>query len=467
MRFIYVALILLFSFTTLRSEIFKVVGPSLPLTAVVGEDLILPCSLQPNISAVGMTVEWLRLDQADSTVHLYTDHEDISKEQAVSYKGRTALFKEELLKGNTSLKLSDIQIYDEGTYKCLVKSENWFDDVTLDILAEATGSDPVITVEELEVSGGIGLVCESKGWNPEPEVEWLDSEGATLNAEVTQTHRDSGGFSVKHRVTVYNSHSNRFYCRVKQRHYMKGTEVIISDKNFRRWQTSVIFNFLFASIILIGMTGAVSLVYYKRRGRKRKIHTEIERNRAYTVDVTMDIETAHPYLNLSDGGKQVIYGKKREDYCDGECSFDDFVFVLGNEGFEKAFYFEVQVRGKTHWTLGVAKKTVRKKGEIILKPEFGFWTVSKKNNVYSPRASIFLRHKPKKVGVFVRYDEGVVSFYDVDAKSKIYSYTDQSFSEKLYPIFSPDFKRGGKNAAPLIITPVHNTHPHQTDTAGL
>uniref|UniRef100_A0A3B4DR71 Butyrophilin subfamily 1 member A1-like n=1 Tax=Pygocentrus nattereri TaxID=42514 RepID=A0A3B4DR71_PYGNA len=374
--------------------IFKVVGPSLPLTAVVGEDLILPCSLQPNISAVGMTVEWLRLDQADSTVHLYTDHEDISKEQAVSYKGRTALFKEELLKGNTSLKLSDIQIYDEGTYKCLVKSENWFDDVTLDILAE--GSDPVITVEELEVSGGIGLVCESKGWNPEPEVEWLDSEGATLNAEVTQTHRDSGGFSVKHRVTVYNSHSNRFY-----------------------------------------------------------------------LDVTMDIETAHPYLNLSDGGKQVIYGKKREDYCDGECSFDDFVFVLGNEGFEKAFYFEVQVRGKTHWTLGVAKKTVRKKGEIILKPEFGFWTVSKKNNVYSPRASIFLRHKPKKVGVFVRYDEGVVSFYDVDAKSKIYSYTDQSFSEKLYPIFSPDFKRGGKNAAPLIITPVHNTHPHQTDTAGL
>uniref|UniRef100_A0AAR2J061 B30.2/SPRY domain-containing protein n=1 Tax=Pygocentrus nattereri TaxID=42514 RepID=A0AAR2J061_PYGNA len=306
-------------------------------------DLILPCSLQPNISAVGMTVEWLRLDQADSTVHLYTDHEDISKEQAVSYKGRTALFKEELLKGNTSLKLSDIQIYDEGTYKCLVKSEN-----CTHTLGVSEHTCPEWWAAQFAAPGEqLGVRCLAKG---------------------------------------------------------------------------------------------------------------------HLMDVTMDIETAHPYLNLSDGGKQVIYGKKREDYCDGECSFDDFVFVLGNEGFEKAFYFEVQVRGKTHWTLGVAKKTVRKKGEIILKPEFGFWTVSKKNNVYSPRASIFLRHKPKKVGVFVRYDEGVVSFYDVDAKSKIYSYTDQSFSEKLYPIFSPDFKRGGKNAAPLIITPVHNTHPHQTDT---
>ncbi|KAL6490758.1 hypothetical protein MHYP_G00011030 [Metynnis hypsauchen] len=467
MRFIYVALILHFSFTTLRSEDFKVVGPSLPLIAVVGEDFILPCSLQPNISAVGMRVEWLRLDQADSIVHLYTDHEDKSEEQAVSYRGRTALFKEELLKGNISLKLSDIQIYDEGTYKCLVKSETWFDDVILDIVAEATGSDPVITVEDLDVSGGIGLVCESKGWNPEPEVEWLDSEGATLNAEVTQTHRDSEGFSVKHRVIVYNSHSNRFYCRVKQRHNMKGAEVIISDKIIRRGQTSVIFNFLFASIILIGITGAVALVYYKRRGRKRRIHKAIERNRACTVDVTMDITTAHPYLNLSDDGKEVKYGNKRVDYCDGPSNFDDCVFILGNEGFKRQFYFEVQVRGKTDWTVGVARERITKKGEIILKPKFGFWTVSKKNKVYSPRVSLSLKHKPKKVGVFVCYDEGTVSFYDVDAKSQIYSYTDQSFSEKLYPIFSPGFKREGKNAAPLIITPVHNTHPHQTDTARL
>ena len=71
---------------------------------------------------------------------------------------------------------------------------------------------------------------KSKVWNPEPEVEWLDSEGATLNAEATQTHRDSEGFSVKRRVIVYNSDSNRFYCRVKQRHHMKEKEVVITGK---------------------------------------------------------------------------------------------------------------------------------------------------------------------------------------------------------------------------------------------
>ncbi|MCI4377225.1 hypothetical protein PGIGA_G00201160 [Pangasianodon gigas] len=65
-------------------------------------------------------------------------------------------------------------------------------------------------MESYDNSGGINLVCESRGWNPEPEVLWLDREGATLPAEDTQTHRDTEGFSVKRRITVYDySDSNR------------------------------------------------------------------------------------------------------------------------------------------------------------------------------------------------------------------------------------------------------------------
>ncbi|XP_034159901.2 tripartite motif-containing protein 6 isoform X2 [Pangasianodon hypophthalmus] len=63
------------------------------------------------------------------------------------------------------------------------------------------------------------------------------------------------------------------------------------------------------------------------------------------------------------------------------------------------------------------------------------------------------KQAPQKVGVFVDYEEGLISFYDADAKSLIYSFAGQNFTEKLYPYFSPCLSDEGKNSAPLIITP--------------
>ena len=46
-----------------------------------------------------------------------------------------------------------------------------------------------------------------------------------------------------------------------------------------------------------------------------------------------------------------------------------------------------------------------------------------------------------------------VSFYNIDARIHIYTFND-SFSESIYPFFSPCSNRCGKNDAPLTITPV-------------
>ncbi|XDV33749.1 hypothetical protein PO909_004043 [Leuciscus waleckii] len=74
-----------------------------------------------------------------------------------------------------------------------------------------------------------------------------------------------------------------------------------------------------------------------------------------------------------------------------------------------------------------------------------------------PPVSLCVRVKPQRVGVFVDYEEGLLSFYDVESSSHLYSFTDQSFTGKLYPYFSPCRNDGGKNSTPLIITPVkHN-----------
>ncbi|XP_048059539.1 E3 ubiquitin-protein ligase TRIM39-like isoform X5 [Megalobrama amblycephala] len=194
--------------------------------------------------------------------------------------------------------------------------------------------------------------------------------------------------------------------------------------------------------------------------QEKLTQTDLKRMQQYEVDVTLDPDTAHPNLILSDDGKQVRCGDKRQKLPDNPERFDRYSNVLGKEGFSSGrFYFEVQVKEKTDWTLGVASEFIDRKGEITLRPSDGFWTVVLRNgNEYEAFAdslvSLCLRVKPQWVGVFVDYEEGLVSFYDVASSSYIYSFTGQSFTGKLYPFFSPELNYGGKNSTPLIITPV-------------
>ncbi|XP_016313638.1 pyrin-like isoform X1 [Sinocyclocheilus anshuiensis] len=190
------------------------------------------------------------------------------------------------------------------------------------------------------------------------------------------------------------------------------------------------------------------------------VSTELKVMQQYAVDVTLDPDTAQPKLILSDDGKQVRDGDIRQKLPDKPERFDTCVDVLGKEGFSSGrFYFEVQVKGKTDWTLGVARESINRKGEITLRPSDGCWTVwLRTGDEYKacddPPVSLSPRVKPRQVGVFVDYEEGLVCFYDVESSSHIYSFTAQSFTEKLYPFFGPCPNEGGKNSSPLIITPV-------------
>ncbi|XP_047669604.1 butyrophilin subfamily 1 member A1-like isoform X17 [Tachysurus fulvidraco] len=505
-KMLWCVTLILVSFITSQSESLQVIGPEEPLVAVAGEDLVLPCFIKPNTSAVDMTVEWFKLYVKDSLVHLYRDHEERNEAQAQSYRGRTSLYKEELQKGNTSLKLSDLRVSDEGEYKCLVEDKSWFDDITVKVIVEAQGSHPVIMMESFDNSGGINLVCESRGWNPEPDVLWLDREGVTLTAEDTQIHRDTEGFNVKRRISVYDySDSNRFYCRLHQHHHMMETEIIINSKVFGAWKWIVGIS-VSACLIAVGLI--VTAVFYHKKVMKKekeykerqiqrledvmknkenterqiqmledvmkteKENTELQRlsveyellkKKKYAVDVTLDPDTADPYLILSADGKEVTCGDEQDIFRYPTWLFNYYLCVLGNQSFSTGrFYYEVQVRGKTDWRLGVVRENINRKGRITLKPQDGFWTVGLRNeNQYKacagPSVPLTLREKVEVVGVFVDYEEGLVSFYDVKSRSHIYSFTGQTFTEKLYPYFSPCDNDGGKNSAPLIISPVFKT----------
>ncbi|XP_026014226.1 E3 ubiquitin-protein ligase TRIM21-like [Astatotilapia calliptera] len=197
--------------------------------------------------------------------------------------------------------------------------------------------------------------------------------------------------------------------------------------------------------------------------KKKLFEAELQRVQQHEVDVTLDPDTAHPKLILSDDGKQVYHSDVKKNLPDNPERFSHCVCVLGEQSFSSGrFYFEVQVKGKTEWNLGVATESINRKGQITLRPQDGFWTVRLRNgNEYEACADspvdLCLHPGPEKVGVFVDYEEGLVSFYDVGAAALIYSFTGCSFTHKLHPYFSPSLNYGGKNSAPLIICPVNQT----------
>ncbi|XP_053192398.1 E3 ubiquitin-protein ligase TRIM21-like isoform X1 [Scomber japonicus] len=196
---------------------------------------------------------------------------------------------------------------------------------------------------------------------------------------------------------------------------------------------------------------------------KKLFDAELKRVQQYAVDVTLDLDTAHPHLILSDDGKQVYCGDVKKNLPDNPERFSKNPCVLGQQSLSSGrFYFEVQVKEKSKWDLGVARESINRKRQIALSPKNGYWTICLRNgNEYGAldnlAVRLSLKSQPQKVGVFVDYEEGLVSFYDVDAAALIYSFTGCSFTEKLYPFFCPCTNDGGKNSAPLIICPVNQT----------
>ncbi|XP_041653917.1 E3 ubiquitin-protein ligase TRIM21-like [Cheilinus undulatus] len=187
---------------------------------------------------------------------------------------------------------------------------------------------------------------------------------------------------------------------------------------------------------------------------------DLKKMQRHAVDLTLDPDTANPFLVVSEDGKEVKTGDRKRNIPDKPERFDHVLNVLAKEGFSAGkFYYEVQVQGKTQWDLGVANQSINRKGDIRLSPKSGYWTIwLRKGNEFTanagPATNLTVREIPQKVGVFVDYEDGQVSFYDVHARAQIFSFTGCNFTERLFPYFGPGGIDGGKNSAPLIITPV-------------
>ncbi|XP_029942607.1 E3 ubiquitin-protein ligase TRIM21-like [Salarias fasciatus] len=186
---------------------------------------------------------------------------------------------------------------------------------------------------------------------------------------------------------------------------------------------------------------------------------ELKRISTFAVDVKLDPTTAHQNLDVSPDGKQVRDGGKNSGVPDTAERFDMLGSVLGLNGLTSGrAYWEVDVGRKSGWDLGVAKRSANRKGQLELNPEEGYWVIVHYEDIMyaamtAPPVRISLKEKPKTVGVFVDYEEGLVSFYDVKTQSHIYSFTECLFGGEIRPYFSPH-TQNEKNSDPLFICAV-------------
>ncbi|XP_059814025.1 zinc-binding protein A33-like [Hypanus sabinus] len=164
------------------------------------------------------------------------------------------------------------------------------------------------------------------------------------------------------------------------------------------------------------------------------------------VSVTLDVETANPYLEVSEDRKSVRWTGTRRNLPDTGKRFTNWACVLGSEGFTSGrHYWEVEVTGNRVWGLGVAAESVERKGWFILSPETGFWVIGRVGDVLhrdcdvsgrpSPGSRLPAGPIPGRVGVYLSYESGTVSFYNAETKSHLHTFTGNKFTGKLYPFF--------------------------------
>ncbi|KAL0199325.1 hypothetical protein M9458_007865, partial [Cirrhinus mrigala] len=96
-------------------------GSSRSISASVGEDVTLNCSVDSHITPGDLKVSWKKTDEdGDIVVLLYQNNKTSPEASHERYRDRVEFFTDETPKGNFSLRLKSVRTEDKGVYMCEV-----------------------------------------------------------------------------------------------------------------------------------------------------------------------------------------------------------------------------------------------------------------------------------------------------------------------------------------------------------
>ncbi|XP_060000474.1 E3 ubiquitin-protein ligase TRIM11 isoform X3 [Lagenorhynchus albirostris] len=166
----------------------------------------------------------------------------------------------------------------------------------------------------------------------------------------------------------------------------------------------------------------------------------VEALRRFRGDMTLDPDTANPELVLSEDRRSVRRGDLWQALPDSPERFDPGPCVLGREPLTSGrHYWEVEVGERASWALGVCRENANRKEKGELFAGNGFWILVFLGSYYnsSERAFAPLRDPPRRVGIFLDYEAGHLSFYSANDGSLLYTFPETPFSGTLRALFSP------------------------------
>ncbi|KAK2114901.1 putative E3 ubiquitin-protein ligase triml2 [Saguinus oedipus] len=159
--------------------------------------------------------------------------------------------------------------------------------------------------------------------------------------------------------------------------------------------------------------------------------------------LTLDPETAHPCLVLSEDLRTVRLRNSQQDTPGSPERLNFSAMVLGAERFTSGrHYWEVHVEKATSWQVGISYGSADRRGSSprasgekvlltgsVMAAEPTLW-------VFPPLKRVFLEKQLHTVGVFLDYEYGQISFYNVTESSLIYNFSHLTFHGVLRPVFA-------------------------------
>ncbi|KAL7859110.1 hypothetical protein SRHO_G00142570 [Serrasalmus rhombeus] len=156
--------------------------------------------------------------------------------------------------------------------------------------------------------------------------------------------------------------------------------------------------------------------------------------------VTLDPNTAHPRLHLSDDLTAVEDTNQRSSLPDNPERFDKYTCVLGSEGFNLGIHcWDVQVGDSDDWELGVITESGTRKGSSFSgsvwrlrydKSINEIWIIcpGQSNHSFTPK------EKLQRVRVQLDWDRGKVTFTDLLTNTHLHTIT-HTFTQRVLPFF--------------------------------